>query len=105
MVQKGMTLRDTKLAQEETSRHAMDAIIKVMTHPLWSMVLAYILIESLQKVKVEGQPLMGENVGTLLEGVFTFGTLESLAAAGTASGAKDDIKSLVLALAPLVTKI
>lgn len=58
-------------------------IIALATHPVYSVVLAVALIEALEKVKIGGQPLMGNVIATSLETVLiTGGVVESVAGSG-----------------------
>lgn len=56
-----------KLARLQARREATAAAFKLLENPVIDIVLAFVVIEALQKFKINNEPLMGQNVGTLLE--------------------------------------
>ncbi len=81
-----------KVAKLENQRHALDCLVKLLNNPVFSLLILFIVVETLQKVKLNNQPLMGEDMGTLLEGALL--TKEALSALSK-SEVLDDIKSLI----------
>jgi hypothetical protein len=64
---KGLNRQQLRFLEREADRQ----IIKdLLNNPLLAALLIFIVVEALQKVKVgeNQEPLMGNNVGTLLEG-------------------------------------
>lgn len=58
-----MTSEAVKLAKIQAKINLQNSIVKVITHPAFSVTACFLIIEAAQKYDY-----MGENVGTLLEG-------------------------------------
>lgn len=92
----GMISDSVKIARLESRRHQVDALVGILTHPVYSVLAAFILIEYLQVTKINGHPLMGSISGTALEFAFiTEGAISAL----SKSGVVDSLTSLLPLLA------
>lgn len=58
-----------RVAQIERDKALIQELSSFARHPVISIVLAFVIIESLQQVYIGGSkdPLMGKNMGTVLE--------------------------------------
>lgn len=76
-----------KIARINERAATRAAVLELLKHPVYSVVLSVIVIELLQAQKVNGQPLVGSVAGSLLEGaLLTQGTLAALAKSGAMEG-------------------
>jgi len=59
-----------KLAQIHRDTLVINQTFEVLKNPVFSLVAAFVIIEALQAVEIgeKKRPLMGQNVGTMLEG-------------------------------------
>lgn len=70
-----MASEAVKIAKIEKQAELQREIFALLKHPLYSIVGAFVLIETLEKVKVNGQPLLGNVVATSLQSVLGAGAV------------------------------
>jgi len=91
-----MASEAVKLAKLARDQKNLDMLVSLLTHPVYSVVLAFVLIEVLQSQKV-----MGTVAGTVLEtGLVAQPVLTSLAN----SGIVESLGNAAPALLPLLIK-
>jgi len=72
-----------RLAKIEAQKDLRKDLLALLSHPLYSVVVAFVLIEFLQGQKVNGVPLMGTiSGGTLQAALISEGVIKSLAQSG-----------------------
>ena len=73
-----------KIARAENDRIVVQELVKLLTHPVYSVLFSFIVIELLQSAQVNERPLMGTVAGSVLEGALVAnGVLASLSKGGT----------------------
>ena len=96
----------TRLARDEQTTRIL---LELIRHPIFSALVALIVVESLQKVKVGGQPLVGEITGTLFEGAATMTpVMLAMAKAGVFNDmvkASSDVTGKLGSLLPLLATV
>ena len=86
-----------KLAKIQARMNTQNNIVKVVTHPAFSIVTCFLIIETAQKYGY-----MGENVGTILEGgLLAGGMLNAIGQSGLIESVTKALPAIG-ALAPLL---
>jgi hypothetical protein len=76
-----------KLARIQERQVIQRDLVSLLQHPVYSVLVAFIVIELLQSTKVNGQPLMGSISGTALETALI--TKEAITALSTSGVLKE----------------